>query len=397
MAPPDLISTKDLIDFGKRHGVPLGRTTPYRTLNFYIQQGLLPRKQRYSDGRIRWGFPRSAQAHLLRLRDLKRQGLRLREIREKIHEDLEREHERREKAPSTLGSPDEPSNQSDDFNTTYYHERAKEARDLLGAGLTGNVKLILDDLIDLMEPAFLKGELTILVVDGPRTTQIHRVASADAADYLCDVFALEPWALEQWYGTGWFHAVIPGVGTPAFAYEVLIPDAETLPYAPCPTLKKQGPTTHCMEGTPLHEYQIYRVNGAQSEFLCQDSLWRVTPEVLAREYGAGKFRLVLEQPEGTRSYGLIITHPPVSPEPEQFPGGRVVRAFDPRGAQMRRPPPAQDGSLKAKCPRCNRLIMKPDGEAIFLSTNGARYDPRTHRLQIRCKHCKTPMTIILQP
>src|SRR5262245_10024107 len=102
-----LIPTKDLLAFAKHHSVPLGRTNPYRTLNLYVQRGLLPRKRRYSDGRIHWGFPFSAKTLLLRIRDFKQEGLRLDAIREKLDELKDQEVERAKHAPQTLGAPDE--------------------------------------------------------------------------------------------------------------------------------------------------------------------------------------------------------------------------------------------------------------------------------------------------
>ena len=399
MPQRDLISTKDLIAFAKRHGVSLGRTTrPYRALNFYIQQQLLPRRRRYWDGGVRWGFPRAAQAQLLRLRDLKRQGLRLRDIKQKFDEERERECQRLKQAPPTLGSPGEPDDRVSDYNHTYFYEKAKEARDLLGVGMIQNVRRILDEFVDLTEPAFSKGETRIQILKDAPMTAVYRVSTADSADYLCDVVTLEPWALERFYGAGWFHAVLPGDGTTAYEYELLIPDRGKLPYASCPALKKQGPTLEFMEETPFHEYAVYRVEGQKSVFLCQDSLWRVTPEALGREYGPGKFRLVLEQDKGSvQVYGLIIPQPPARRMPETQPGAHVLLSRMPLSPEMRKAPSATGRPRKAKCPGCNRTIVKPDGEATFLSTNGVRYDPRTHTFQIRCKHCKAAMTVILEP
>lgn len=103
-----LVTTEQLVEFGRRHGVPLGRRNPKRTLNYYIRFGLLPPRHRTSDGRFRWGFPPHAKARLLRIRDLKREGLTLEQIRHALAEDVkgERAAQRRQASePRLTGLP----------------------------------------------------------------------------------------------------------------------------------------------------------------------------------------------------------------------------------------------------------------------------------------------------
>src|SRR5437867_1528177 len=172
-----LIPTKDLLAFAKHHAVPLGRTNPYRTLNLYVQRGLLPRKCRYSDGRIRWGFPRSAKTLLLRIRDFKQDGLRLDAIREKLDELKDQEIEQAKHAPPTLGAPEEGDALPPDTNLSYFHAKAQEARDLLRAGLNQNVDRILEEVVDLAAPDETGDEPRIIVQEGSPMTVVYKVAS----------------------------------------------------------------------------------------------------------------------------------------------------------------------------------------------------------------------------
>jgi DNA-binding transcriptional MerR regulator len=76
------LTTSKLIEFARRHNVPLGRLSPSRTITYYIRLGLLPPRLRKSDGRFRWAFAPQSKALLLRIRDLKRNGLTLIQIRD---------------------------------------------------------------------------------------------------------------------------------------------------------------------------------------------------------------------------------------------------------------------------------------------------------------------------
>ena len=255
-----LIPTKDLLAFAKRHAVPLGRTNPYRTLNHYVQRGLLPRKCRYSDGRIRWGFPRSAKTLLLRIRA----DSRLDAIREKLDELKDQEIEQAKHAPPTLGAPEEGDALPPDTNLSYFHAKAREARDLLRAGLNQNVDRILEEVVDLTAPHEPGDERGIFIGESSPMTEVYKVASSGMADYLCSVLAMEPLMLDHWYGSGRFHCVIPGPTGPEFEYDVLVPDTKDLSLEASLSLKKSGPTLQCMNVVPFHEYKIYRVEAEEA-------------------------------------------------------------------------------------------------------------------------------------
>ena len=382
-----LIPTKDLLAFAKRHAVPLGRSNPYRTLNLYVQRGLLPRKRRYSDGRIRWGFPLSAKTLLLRIRDLKQEGLRLDAIREKLRDLMNLEVERAKHAPPTLSGPEDRDALPPDTNLSYFHQKAQEARDLLRAGLSRNVDRILEEVADLAAPHESGDQPRILVVGGSPRTEVYQVASSGTADYRCSVDAMEPLALDHWYGSGRFHCVIPSQTGPEFEYDVLVPDTKDLSLEAPLTLKKSGPTLQSTDVLPFHEYRIDRVEGEKASFVCQDSLWRITPQALGREYGAGRFHLVVKGGDGTgRTYGLVIPQAPKDLT-RRHEGGCEI--FVGRTA-----PSAPAGVHKGhpvKCPGCKRQIVKPYGDAWFVSTNGFLIDPKEAVLQIKCKDCKTPV------
>jgi len=382
-----LIPTMELLAFAKRHAVPLGRTNPYRTLNHYVQRGLLPRKCRYSDGRIRWGFPRSAKTLLLRIRDFKQEGLRLDAIREKLRELIDHEVESVKHAPPTLGAPEEGDALPPDTNLSYFHEKAHEARNLLRAGLRQNVDRILEEVVDLTAPHEPGDAPRIIIEKGPPMTEVYKVASSGRADYLCSVSAMQPFTLDHWYGSGRFHCVIPGQTEPEFKYDVLVPDTKDLSLEAFLSLKKSGPTLECVNVLPFHEYKIYRVEAEKASFVCQDSLWRITPQALGREYGARRFRLVVEGGDGTgRAYGLVIPQAPKDLT-RYHEGGCEIFV----GRTVPSAPPAIRERHPVTCPGCRRQVARPNGDSWFFSTSGVVFHPNGSVLQIKCKHCKTPI------
>ncbi len=382
-----LIPTKDLLAFAKRHAVPLGRTNPYRTLNHYVQRGLLPRKCRYSDGRIRWGFPLSAKTLLLRIRDFKQQGLRLNAIREKLRELIDHEVQSAQHAPPTLGAPEERDALPPDTNLSYFHAKAQEARDLLRAGLSQNVDRILEEVVDLAAPDESGDAPRIIIQEDSPMTEVYKVASSGRADYLCSVSIMEPLLLDHWYGSGRFHCVIPGPTGPEFEYDVLVPDTNDLSFEAPVTLKKSGPTLQCMNGVPFHEYKISRVEGEKASFVCLDSLWRITPQALGREYGAGRFRLVVEGGDGTgRAYGLVIPQAPKDLTRYHEGGCEIFL-----GRTLPSPPPAVRERHPVTCPSCRRKVARPNGDSWFFSTSGVLFNRNESVLQIKCNHCKTPI------
>lgn len=387
MGRKNLISTKDLLAFAKRHAVPLGRTNPYRTLNLYVQRGLLPRKCRYSDGRIRWGFPLSAKTLLLRIRDFKQKGLRLDTIREKLHELRDQEVESAKHAYPTLGAPPEEPETLPAGMNPYFLEKAQEARDLLRAGMSRNVDRILEEFLDLTAPYEPGNEPRILIHESSPMTEVYKVTSSGTADYLCSVSVMEPLLLDRSYGSGRFHCSIPGSAGPEFIYDVLVPDTNDLSFEIPVTAKKSGPTLQCMDGLPFHEYKIYRIDDEKASFVCQDALWRIRPEALGREYGAGRFRLVVEGGDETgQAYGLVISKPPKDLTRSHEGGceiflGRAAPSA-PSAAQARQP---------VICPSCRRKLATPSGDSWFFSTNGVVFDPKEFVFQFKCKHCKKPI------
>ena len=187
-----LIPTKEILAFAERHAVPLGRSNPYRTLNLYVQRGLLPRKRRYSDGRIRWGFPPSTKTLLLRIRDLKHEGLRLDEIRERLRDLMNQEVERAKHAPPTLGGLEDRDALPPDTNLSYFHQKAQEAREFLRTGLGRNVDRILEEFVDLAAPHESGGKHRIHIVQATPLTDVYQVASSGTAYYRCSLRAMEP-------------------------------------------------------------------------------------------------------------------------------------------------------------------------------------------------------------
>ncbi len=157
------VTTQELIDFARRHNAPLGRKNPRRTLNYYIRLGLLPPRDRTSDGRFRWGFPAQAKTVLLRIRDLKRRGLTLRQIREALEQDLREiaqalkrraaQPRLREGFPPTPEPQAEASYEHADWDyTDHYHEmQAVAALEALDRGDMDTVREVLREMLELAQ------------------------------------------------------------------------------------------------------------------------------------------------------------------------------------------------------------------------------------------------------
>ncbi len=158
-----LISTQELLEFARRHHVPLGRQNPTRTLNYYIRLGLLPPRHRTSDGRFHWGFPLHARHMLLRVRDLKRQQRTLAQIKDLLQREFRASHETQlaQRETGLAGLPfDDPVW---DYSVVHYEIQAKDALDALEHGDLETARRILQDMVDLAEGA-RQGKRFLLII-----------------------------------------------------------------------------------------------------------------------------------------------------------------------------------------------------------------------------------------
>lgn len=159
-----LITTGELIDFARRHRVPLGRRNPRRTLGYYIRLGLLPPRRRTSKaGRFSWGFPPEVKAILLRLRDLRRDGQTLHQIRQTLAEEFrEVEQAKNRRAPRLHGfsSPSESLRTSEeadaapgdfDYSDLYREMQVTAVLDALQRGDLGTARAILAEMLEVAQ------------------------------------------------------------------------------------------------------------------------------------------------------------------------------------------------------------------------------------------------------
>lgn len=148
-----LISTADLIAFARRYNVPLGRQNPTRAISYYLSLGLLPPRHRTSaGGRFRWGFPLYTRALLLRIRDLKHQGMTLTEIRDALEHEIRPQYEaakKRREVPTLAGLPF--GDPVWDYSYAYYEVQARNALQALDGGDAPTARRILGEMAELAE------------------------------------------------------------------------------------------------------------------------------------------------------------------------------------------------------------------------------------------------------